>query len=76
MNWSNAKLDDRDPLTLRTGHWSVPGELHIDPFCAPQRMDAETPAAVHIGGSGTCRWFVGTTFLVPLLYAGREQPVS
>ena len=29
---------------------AMPGELHIPPFCAPQRMDAEIPAAVQSGG--------------------------
>ncbi len=29
---------------------AMPGELHIPPFCAPQRMDVEIPVAVHIGG--------------------------
>jgi len=27
------------------------GELQIIPVCAPQRMDAEIPAAAQIGGS-------------------------
>jgi hypothetical protein len=30
---------------------AMPGELHIPPFCAPQRTDVEIPAAVHNGGS-------------------------
>jgi hypothetical protein len=30
---------------------AMPGELHIPRFCAPQRMDAEIPAAVHIGSA-------------------------
>jgi hypothetical protein len=29
---------------------AMPGELHIPPFCALQRMEAEIPDAVHIGG--------------------------
>jgi hypothetical protein len=30
---------------------AMPGELQITPLCAPQRMDAEIPAAVPRGGS-------------------------
>jgi hypothetical protein len=29
---------------------AIPGELHSPAFCASQRMDAEIPAVVHIGG--------------------------
>jgi hypothetical protein len=29
---------------------AMPGELHIPPFCTLQQMEAEIPAAVHIGG--------------------------
>jgi hypothetical protein len=29
---------------------TMPGEPHISPFCVPQRMDAEIPAVMHIGG--------------------------
>src|SRR5260370_25023138 len=29
---------------------AMTGELHIPLFCAPQRMDAEIPVAMHIGG--------------------------
>jgi hypothetical protein len=36
------------------------GEAHIPLFCAPQRMETEIPAAVHIGGSGA----VGASSLV------------
>jgi hypothetical protein len=35
---------------------AMPGELHIPPFCAPQRMDVEIPAAVHIGGYRALSW--------------------
>jgi hypothetical protein len=30
---------------------AMPGKLQIIPFCAPQRMDAEIPAAAHSDGS-------------------------
>jgi hypothetical protein len=29
---------------------AMPVELQTIPFCAPQRMDTEIPAAAHIGG--------------------------
>jgi hypothetical protein len=31
---------------------AMPGELQITAFCAPQRMNAEIPAAAPNGGSG------------------------
>ncbi len=30
--------------------WPCPESYISPPFCVPQRMDAEIPAAVHIGG--------------------------
>jgi hypothetical protein len=41
---------------------AMPGELHILPFCALQRMEAEIPAAVQIGGSARII-FVGVRHL-------------
>jgi hypothetical protein len=51
---------------------AMPVEIQIIPFCAPQRMDTEIPAAVHIGGSarGYQALFASLAIAVPHMTPG------
>jgi hypothetical protein len=54
---------------------AMPGELQITPFCVPQRMDAEGPAAAPNGGS---RATVATSDhnAARLAFQGASDPIA
>jgi hypothetical protein len=52
------------------------GELQIIPVCAPQRMDAEIPAAAQIGGYACLRLRFGSSRGFAHAQLGKYHPPS